>query len=97
VNPSCKAIDQMEDYGFSDKKGQLFTYTEDRLAFSLNPPAIYAMIDFEGGGRNMFDLTDCESGGLKVGMPMEMSFRRKFADVSRSTYNYFWKAVPVRE
>jgi hydroxymethylglutaryl-CoA synthase len=96
VNPACKAIDQMEDYRFSDKKAQLFTYTEDRLAFSLNPPAIYAMVDFEGGGRNMFDLTDCESGGLKVGMPMEMSFRRKFADVARSTYNYFWKAAPLR-
>jgi len=96
VNPGCKAIDEMEDYRFSDKKAQVFTYTEDRLAFSLNPPAIYAMIDFEGGGRNMFDLTDCESGGLKVGMSMEMSFRRKFADEARSTYNYFWKAVPVR-
>lgn len=97
VNPSCKAIDEMETYGFSDKRGHLFTYTEDRLTFSLNPPAMYGVIDFEGGGRNWFDLTDCESGGLQVGMPVEMSFRRKFVDEKRGTYAYFWKATPLRE
>jgi len=94
VNPDCKAIDEMEDYRFSDKKGLLFTYTEDRLAFSINPPAIYGMVRFEGGGSSLFDLTDCESGGVKVDMPVEMSFRRKFADEARGTYSYFWKAVP---
>jgi hydroxymethylglutaryl-CoA synthase len=97
VNPSCKAIDEMEPYGFSDKRGHLFTYAEDRLTFSLNPPAIYGVIDFEWGGRNWFDLTDCESGELQVGMPVEMSFRRKFADEKRGTYAYFWKAIPLRE
>jgi len=96
VNPNCKAIDEMEDYQFSDKRGHLFTYTEDRLVFSLNPPQIYGLIDFEGGGRNWFDLTDCESGELKVGMPVEMSFRRKFIDEKRGTYGYFWKAIPLK-
>ena len=86
----------MEDYKFSDKRGHLFTYTEDRLVFSLNPPQIYAMIDFEGGGRYWFDLTDCESGTLKVGMPVEMSFRRKFVDENRGIYAYHWKAMPIR-
>jgi 3-hydroxy-3-methylglutaryl CoA synthase len=97
VNPSCKAIDEMEPYRFSDKKGELFTYTEDHLGFTPNPPAIYAMVNFEGGGRNEFELTDCEPGSLKIGMPMEMSCRRKFVDEKRGTYFYFWKAVPVRE
>jgi len=97
VNPSCKAIDQMEEYRFSDKKGQLFTYTEDYLGFTLNPPALYGMIDFEGGGRFNFEVTDCEPGSLKVGMPVEMSFRRKFVDEKRGTYFYFWKVTPARE
>ncbi len=95
MNPDCKAIDKMEDYRFADKNGRLFTYTEDRLAFSISPPAMYGTVRFEGGGSNMFDLTDCESGSLKVDMPVEMSFRRKFADPARGTYSYFWKAVPV--
>lgn len=97
VNPSCKAIDEMEEYRFSDKKGQLFTYTEDYLGFTPNPPELYGMIDFEGGGRFNFEVTDSEPGSLKVGMPVEMSFRRKFVDEKRGTYFYFWKAIPVRE
>lgn len=97
VNPGCKAIDEMEDYRFSDKKGELFTYTEDHLGFTPNPPAIYGMINFEGGGRNNFELTDCEASGVKVGMPVGMSFRRKFIDEKRGTYFYFWKAIPARE
>jgi uncharacterized OB-fold protein len=54
------------------------------------------MVDFEGGGRWMFDLNDCELDSLKVGMPVEMSFRRKYHDVSRHLHVYFWKATPIR-
>jgi len=96
VNPDCGAIDEMEDYRFSDKRGTLFTYTEDHLAFSFNPPQIYGMIDFDGGGRFVLDITDCEAGTLKVGMPMEMTFRRKYLDEARGIHGYFWKAMPAR-
>jgi uncharacterized OB-fold protein len=96
VRPDCGAIDEMEDYRFSDKKGHLFTYTGDSLAFSTSPPAIYGMIDFEGGGRYNFDLTDCDLESVKVGMPVEMTFRRKYADPARGIYGYFWKAVPIQ-
>jgi len=96
VNPDCGVIDEMEGYRFSDKRGILFSYTEDRLAFSVCPPQIYGMIDFEGGGRYIFDITDCEPGSLEVSMPLEMTFRRKYADEVRGIYGYFWKAMPVR-
>ncbi len=96
VNPNCGAIDEMEDYQFADKRGTLFSYTEDRLSFSISPPQAYGMIDFEGGGRYIFDITDCEPGSLKVGMPMEMTFRRKYVDEVRGIHGYSWKAMPVR-
>jgi len=96
VNPDCGAIDEMEDYRFSDKKGRLFTYTGDSLAFSPNPPALYGVVDFEGGGRYWFDITDCDLDSLKVGMPVEMSFRRRYLDETRGISGYFWKAVPIR-
>ena len=86
----------MDDYRFSDKRGQLFTYTGDILAFSPSPPAIYGMVNFDGGGRWLFDLTDCELDSLQVGMPVEMSFRRKFHDVQRGVHVYFWKATLIR-
>ncbi|MBC8511639.1 MAG: OB-fold domain-containing protein, partial [Dehalococcoidia bacterium] len=96
VNPDCGAVDEMEDYCFSDKNGILFTYTGDNLAASIDPPAIYGMVDFEGGGRNWFDLTDCDLESVKVGMPVEMTFRRKYLDEARGVHGYFWKATPIR-
>ena len=95
VKPDCGAIDQMEDYPFADKKGRLFTYTGDMLAFSMNPPAIYGIVDFEGGGRFWFDMTDADQESVKMDMPIEMSFRKKYTDEKSGIHGYFWKAVPV--
>ena len=96
VKPGCGAIDKMQPYRFSDKKSYLFTYTADNLAYTINPPQLYGMVNFEGGGRYWFDLTDCDQDSLKVGMPVKMTFRRKYYDRPRGIHGYFWKAVPVR-
>ena len=95
VKPDCGAVDQMVPYRFSDKKGTLFTFTGDYLAFCTNPPSIYGIVDFEGGGRYQFDLTDVDLENVKVGMPLEMSFRKKYLDEKAGIHGYFWKAVPV--
>ncbi|HEY48795.1 MAG TPA: hydroxymethylglutaryl-CoA synthase family protein [Dehalococcoidia bacterium] len=96
VNPACGAIDEMEEYRFSDKKGRLFSYTSDSLAFSASPPEMYGIISFEEGGRFAFNLTDCDMESLSVDMPVEMSFRKKYADQVRGIHGYFWKAMPPR-
>jgi hydroxymethylglutaryl-CoA synthase len=96
VNPDCGAIDQMEEYRFSDRKGKLFSYTGDSLAFSASPPELYGIVDFDGGGRFNFNLTDCELEALSVDMPVEMTFRRKYVDGVRGIHGYFWKAMPAR-
>ena len=96
VNPDCGAVDQMEGYRFSDKRGVLFTYTGDNLAASIDPPAIYGLVDFDGGGRFWFDITDCDLDSVKVGMPVEMTFRRRYVDEGGGVYGYSWKAMPVR-
>ena len=95
VNPDCGAVDEMEDYCFSDKKGIVFSYTADHVASSIDPPLLYGMIDFEGGGRFVFEITDCEHDSVKVGMPVKMSLRRKYLDEPRGIHGYFWKAVPI--
>jgi uncharacterized OB-fold protein len=97
VSPDCGAVDEMDEYRFSDKRGTLFSYTEDHTAASLNPPLMYGTVDFEGGGRFVFELTDCEPGSLNMSMPVDMSFRKKYVDELRGLHGYFWKAVPVRE
>ena len=97
VNPECGTVDQMEAYRFSDKIGHIASYTGDMLAASYNPPAVYGAIEFEGGGKYYFDFTDCDLDALKTGMPVAMSFRRKYYDEKRDISGYFWKAVPIKE
>jgi hydroxymethylglutaryl-CoA synthase len=90
---NCQAKDEFEPYKFSDKKATLFSYAIDQLMPTLNPPGVNGVIDFEGGGRLICELTDCAIDKVKVGMAVEMTFRKMF--FSRGVHNYFWKAKPV--
>ena len=94
-NPDCGAVDQMEPYRFAEKLGNIFTYTSDFLAPCIDPPGSYGFVDFAGGGRAGLDFTDCDANALSVGMPVELSFRIKFADEKRAAVNYGWKAMPI--
>jgi 3-hydroxy-3-methylglutaryl CoA synthase/NAD(P)-dependent dehydrogenase (short-subunit alcohol dehydrogenase family)/putative sterol carrier protein len=95
VNPDCGAMHSQEDYEFADVPARIKTFTGDLLAVSVDPPAIYGMVQFEGGGRLAADFTDCELDDLKVGLPVQMAFKRKSVDKARGFVNYFWKAVPL--
>jgi hydroxymethylglutaryl-CoA synthase len=97
VNPECDAIDEMETVYVSDKGGTIFSFTSDMLAASINPPAVYGAVNINGGGRFVFDFTDCVVEDLAVGNPIDFSFRIKYYDDVRDITNYFWKAVPVTE
>lgn len=94
VNPQCGRIDTQDDHEFADIPARIKTFTGDLLAVSMDPPAIYGMVQFDGGGRFMADFTDCELADCKVGLPVKMVFRRRFADEERGYSGYFWKAVP---
>jgi NAD(P)-dependent dehydrogenase (short-subunit alcohol dehydrogenase family)/uncharacterized OB-fold protein/putative sterol carrier protein len=95
VNPECGAFHRQEDYEFADVPARVKTFTADMLSVSVDPPAVYGMVQFEGGGRLTADFTDCELDDLKVGLPVQMAFKRKGADPERGFVNYFWKAVPI--
>jgi 3-hydroxy-3-methylglutaryl CoA synthase len=97
VNKDCGAVGEMEEYRFADKIGHVASFTGDMLAASTNPPAVYGQVEFEGGGKMMFDFTDCSLDDLETGMAVSMSFRRKFYDEKRGISGYFWKAVPTKE
>lgn len=97
ANPKCNVKDEMEDYCFSTKKGKVFSYTGDNLAASLDPPQLYGNIDFDGGGRFMMNFSDCDIDSVKVGMPVEFSFRVVRYDANRDLTTYFWAAVPMKE
>ncbi|MEW6585763.1 MAG: hydroxymethylglutaryl-CoA synthase [Nitrospirota bacterium] len=95
INPECGAIDQMDDYYFYDKQGHVNSYTADNLTFNLDPPGVYGLIDFDGGGRLYMDFTDCEIDAVKVGTPVKVTFRRRHVDENRGVIAYYWKVVPA--
>ena len=66
----------------------------DSLAASLDPPSTNAIVDFDGGGRAAFEVTDRDPDQIQVGIPVEMTFRKLFFD--RGIHNYYWKATPIR-
>src|SRR5579863_696574 len=89
----CQSRD-MEPYSFADRTARIATYAIDRLTYSLNPPTINVVIDFEGGGRFLGEMTDCEPEKVAIGDEVEMTFRRLFT--AGGVHNYFWKARPKR-
>ncbi len=95
VNPECRAVGTQEDYEFADVEASVKSFTGDLLSISFDPPAVYGMIQFEGGGRLMADFTDCELSDLRVGQRVSLVFRKRYTDKERGFTGYFWKAVPV--
>ncbi|MBI2963654.1 MAG: OB-fold domain-containing protein [Deltaproteobacteria bacterium] len=90
----CRALDKMEPYAFADRVGRVATMALDRLAFSLNPPTVNVVVDFEGGGRFICEMTDCQPDRVAIGDEVEMTFRKLFS--ADGVRNYFWKARPKR-
>lgn len=90
----CRNKDEFEDYRFVDKNAKLTSFSHDMLSASLDPPTTICAIDFDGGGRIMCDMTDRDPDEVKVGMPVEMTFRRLF--YAADFYTYWWKCRPVR-
>ena len=90
----CRSIDHMERERLADRQATIATFTIDRLAFSPSPPAVFAVIDFDGGGRFSCELTDVDPASVAIGQRVEMTFRRLYT--AQGIHNYFWKARPLR-
>jgi hydroxymethylglutaryl-CoA synthase len=88
----CKAREGLEPIKLK-KKGVIFTYTVDHLAANLEHPMGMVVVDLEGGGRMYVQMTDCTPEEVKIGAPVELTYRRLHA--GGENYNYFWKARPL--
>jgi 3-hydroxy-3-methylglutaryl CoA synthase/uncharacterized OB-fold protein len=88
------AVDDMEAVPMADAVGTVVTSTIDRLAYSPSPPIVFAVVDFDGGGRFPVELTDTDAEEIRAGSRVEMTFRRLFS--ADGIHDYFWKARPAR-
>lgn len=103
VSVSSGSIDAMTPVPMADRRATIATFTIDRLAFSLAPPVVAAIVDFDDPndpsgaatlGRMQVELTDVDPDDVKIGDRVEMTFRRLYT--VDGIHNYFWKARPVR-
>jgi 3-hydroxy-3-methylglutaryl CoA synthase len=90
----CGAVDRMKRERFADTPCRVATYTIDHLAYTLQPPVVAAVLDFEGSGRFSCELTDVDPAQVAIGNELEMSFRHLYT--AQGVHNYFWKARPRR-
>ncbi len=88
------AVDDMEPIERADTGATIATYTIDRLAYSPSPPIVFAVLDFDGGGRFPVELTDVDPDRVDIGDRVTMTFRKLFT--ADGIHDYFWKAKPAR-
>ena len=87
-------MDDMDDAPMADVEGTISNFTIDRIAYSPSPPIVFAVVDFDGGGRVPLELCDLDASKLAMGDRIEMTFRKLFT--ADGIHNYFWKARPIR-
>lgn len=91
----CGAKDQREIVKMQ-KRGEIFTFTLDHLVGGeyFVTPVPRCVIDLEGGGRILCDMTDCDPYTVNIGMTVELTFRKMHEGAN--FINYYWKCRPIR-
>ena len=94
VSQKGGAADDMDPAPMAHTSGTVASFTVDRLAYSPSPPTVFAVVDFDVGGRMPLELTDVDADDVHVGMRVVPTFRRLYT--ADDIHNYFWKARPLR-
>lgn len=93
VNPACRATDTQVPYRLADSAGRVKSFTEDWQAYAARPPYMYGNVEFAEGGNLLMEITDMESGEIKINDAVRFVFRIKDDDRARGFRRYFWKAT----
>ncbi|MHA2264127.1 MAG: OB-fold domain-containing protein, partial [Candidatus Thorarchaeota archaeon] len=88
VCPHCKSAKEFMDVRLS-KKGKVVTYSQEYYYPTPDPPVTMAVVDLDGGGRILAQMTDTEASKVKVDMPVDLTFRRLHS--GGGFVNYTWK------
>jgi uncharacterized OB-fold protein len=93
---TCRTKDSFDEVRLSDKKGKVFTFSLDNLAGRSDDPVIVqSVVESEVDRARVYCLmTDFQPKEVRVGMPVEFTFRRIYEGAGFQ--NYFWKCRPVR-
>jgi 3-hydroxy-3-methylglutaryl CoA synthase len=88
----CHTQDQFDKIRLADKKGEIYSFTVDYAAGGIEVP-IVTFTNVEGGGRVFCILTDASFDEVKIGLPVEFTFRRSYGE---TLPEYIWKVRQPR-
>ena len=94
---TCRARDNYDKVRLSEKHGKVFNFSLDNLAGrSDDPVVVQTIVELEGGETRFYCMmTDCIPSEVRLGMPVELTFRRLYEGAG--FHNYFWKCRPIRD
>jgi hypothetical protein len=79
--------------------GKVVTYTVIRTPsdeFSGEAPFAVGVVEMDDGARLTTQLADVAFEEIKIGMPVQMEFRRQSTEGEAGVIHYGHKAVPIR-
>lgn len=90
---ACGTADRSAPISMRDVPARVVTFTDDMLSESVQLPAKVVAVDFDGGGRFEFEMTDAVGREIRVGDEVRSTFR--VAGVAANGIrNYVWKVRP---
>lgn len=89
---SCRNRSGLEEKALA-RRGCLFTFTKDFLYEAPVQPTVMAVVDLEGGGRFLCQMTDVDPAAVEIGMPVELVLRRMREGAG--DHYYYWKCRPI--
>ncbi len=92
VCSGCRSTDGLVSKPLG-RTGRLFTFTKDYLYEAPLQPTIMAVVDLDGGGRFLCQMTDVDPDRVEIGMGVELALRRMRE--GPSLHHYYWKCRPV--
>jgi 3-hydroxy-3-methylglutaryl CoA synthase/uncharacterized OB-fold protein len=92
VCPKCSTKDDFVEVPLA-KHGFLHTYTQEHYYPNPDGPVTMSVIDLDGGARFLAQMTDSRVEDVKIGMELELTFRRLHS--GGGFHNYCWKCRPV--
>lgn len=81
------------------RTGKLVTHTIIRTpgdAFGGQAPFAVGIVEMEDGPRLTAQIADVDFEEVKIGLPVQLEFRRIYAEGEAGVIHYGYKAVPVR-
>jgi uncharacterized OB-fold protein len=98
ICPKCRRGGKISEYKFSGK-GKVFSSTVIRVApegFENYVPYIVAIVELEEGAKVVSQVVDCNPEDVKIGMPVEVCFRKIREEGRSGLVLYGFKFRPVK-